>query len=57
MLVQAVDMLKERGRFHPAAGYLKQIAEIYESDIVDLQLAMRYYEDAAELYSGEEAAG
>lgn len=57
MLVQAVDMLKERGRFHPAAGHLKQIAEIYESDIVDLQLAMRYYEDAAELYSGEEAAG
>ena len=50
-------MLKERGRFHPAAGYQKQIAEIYESDMVDLQLAVKHYEDAAELYAGEESGG
>jgi alpha-soluble NSF attachment protein len=57
VLKQAVEMLKERGRFHPAAGYQKQIAEIYETDIVDTQQAMTHYEEAAELYAGEEAGG
>lgn len=46
MLVQAVDMLKESGRFHPAAGYQKQIAEVYETDLVDLEKAMNAYEAA-----------
>lgn len=50
-------MLKERGRFHPAAGYQKQIAEIFESDIVDLAKSLQHYEEAAELYSGEDSAG
>ncbi|KAI3635482.1 hypothetical protein MIR68_006120 [Amoeboaphelidium protococcarum] len=56
-LTRAVEMLKERGRFHPAANYMKQIGEIYESDIVDPKLAMQYYEEAADLYSGEDSSG
>jgi hypothetical protein len=57
VLKQAVEILKERGRFHPAAGHQKTIAEIYESDIIDMQQAMLNYEEAAELYSGEDAGG
>jgi hypothetical protein len=51
MLTQAVDLLKESGRFHPAAGYQKQIAEVYETDLVDLEKAMNAYEAAYVLNS------
>lgn len=57
VLIQAVEMLKEAGRFHSAAGYQKQVAEVYESDLVDLPNAMKYYEESAELYSGEDSNG
>lgn len=57
VLKLAVEMLKERGRFHPAAGYMKQLAEIYEADLTDLPNSMKYYEEAADLYSGEDSGG
>ena len=50
VLLQAVDMLKESGRFHPAAGYQKQIAEVYETDMVDLEKAVLAYEAAYAIY-------
>lgn len=54
-LSQAVALLTERGRFASAANNQKQIAEIYESDIVDFEKAMGSYEKAADWYSGEDS--
>ncbi|KAJ3094747.1 hypothetical protein HDU96_001492 [Phlyctochytrium bullatum] len=47
-LQQAVQLLTERGRFSAAASNQKQVAEIYESDIGDLEKAMQAFETAAE---------
>ncbi|KAI8902255.1 soluble NSF attachment protein [Globomyces pollinis-pini] len=54
-LKQAVDILTEKGRFSSAASNQKQIAEIYETDIVDYQKAGEAYELAAEWYAGEDS--
>ncbi|ORZ41408.1 soluble NSF attachment protein [Catenaria anguillulae PL171] len=55
-LQQAIQILTERGRFQMAAKHQKTIAEIYESDLVDLEKAMEAYELAAEWFQGEEAS-
>lgn len=57
VLKLAADMLKESGRFHSAAGFMKQIGEIYETELVDVAQSLRYYEESAELYANEEAGG
>lgn len=57
VMIRATEMLKEKGRFHPAANNLKQIAEIYESDLGDIKQALKYYEEAADLFSGEDSSG
>ncbi|KAI9144307.1 soluble NSF attachment protein [Paraphysoderma sedebokerense] len=54
-LKEAISILTERGRFHAAATHQKTIAEIYESDVVDLENALLSYEQAAEWFAGEEA--
>lgn len=54
-LKQAIEILTERGRFHAAANNQKAVAEIYESDLVDLEKAMTSYELAADWFLGEEA--
>ncbi|RHZ43701.1 hypothetical protein Glove_880g13 [Diversispora epigaea] len=54
-LKQAIEILTDRGRFQAAAGHQKDIAQIYESDLVDLEKAMQAYEIAADWYAGEEA--
>ncbi|KAJ3102614.1 hypothetical protein HDU97_000398 [Phlyctochytrium planicorne] len=54
-LQQAVQLLTEKGRFSAAASNQKQIAEIYETDVGDLEKAMVAFETAAEWYSGEDS--
>ncbi|CAI2165826.1 7037_t:CDS:2 [Funneliformis geosporum] len=54
-LKQAIEILTDRGRFQAAAGHQKDIAQIYESDLVDLEKSMQSYEIAADWYAGEEA--
>lgn len=54
-LKRAIEILTDRGRFQAAAGHQKEIAQIYESDLVDIEKAMQAYEIAAEWYAGEEA--
>ncbi|KAG9296390.1 hypothetical protein G9A89_014982 [Geosiphon pyriformis] len=54
-LKQAIEIFTDRGRFQVAAGHQKEIAQIYESDLVDLERAMQAYEIAADWYAGEEA--
>lgn len=51
----AVDIYTDRGRFHPAATHQKTIAEIYESDLTDLENAMLAYQKAADWYSSEDS--
>jgi alpha-soluble NSF attachment protein len=57
VLIEATEILKEKGRFTSAASHLKQIAEMYESDLIDVEKSLKYYEEAAELYQGEDASG
>ncbi|KAI9022521.1 soluble NSF attachment protein [Hyaloraphidium curvatum] len=54
-LQQAVDIYTDRGRFHPAATQQKAIAEIYETDLTDLENAMIAYQKAADWYSSEDS--
>jgi hypothetical protein len=54
-LKQAVDILSEKGRFSAAANNQKQIAELYETDLQDLEKAMDAYNIAAEWYHGEDS--
>lgn len=43
------------GRFTMAAKHHQSIAEIYESDAVDLERAVHHYEQAADYFRGEES--
>jgi len=54
-LVKAVDIYTDMGRFTIAAKHHQTIAEIYESDIADLDKAMTHYEQAADYFKGEES--
>jgi len=54
-LKSAIEILTDRGRFHSAAGHQKEIAQIYESELIDLDRAMQAYELAADWYAAEEA--
>ncbi|KAJ8328116.1 vesicular-fusion protein S17, variant 2 [Batrachochytrium dendrobatidis] len=51
----AVRLLSQKGRFSAAASNQKQIAEIYETDLADMEKAMTAYEQAGEWYSGEDS--
>uniref|UniRef100_A0A8C6TY92 N-ethylmaleimide-sensitive factor attachment protein, beta b n=1 Tax=Neogobius melanostomus TaxID=47308 RepID=A0A8C6TY92_9GOBI len=44
-----------RGRFTIAAKHHISIAEIYESELVDMEKAIAHYEQAADYYKGEES--
>jgi alpha-soluble NSF attachment protein len=52
-LEQAIGILTERGRFQSAAKHQEDIANIYESELIDLEQAMRAYDIAADWYAGE----
>jgi alpha-soluble NSF attachment protein len=52
-LENAINILTERGRFQSAAKHQEDIASIYESELIDLDQAMRAYEIAADWYAGE----
>lgn len=52
-LENAINILTERGRFQSAAKHQEDIASIYESELIDLDQAMRAYEVAADWYAGE----
>ncbi|KAI8053706.1 soluble NSF attachment protein [Syncephalis plumigaleata] len=54
-LKMAIEIYTERGRFHPAATHQKEVAQIYESDLINLEAAMESYQIAADWYGGEEA--
>ncbi|KAF5402121.1 N-ethylmaleimide sensitive fusion protein attachment protein alpha [Paragonimus heterotremus] len=54
-LTQAIEIYTEMGRFTIAAKHHMTIAEIYETILVDVEQAIRHYEQAADYYKGEDS--
>jgi len=52
-LKQAIQFLIEKGKLNQAANHQKTIAEIYETDLMDVEKALEAYETAADWYSTE----
>jgi alpha-soluble NSF attachment protein len=52
-LIKAVDIYTDMGRFTIAAKHHQTIAEIYESDLNDLDKAMQHYEQAADYFKAK----
>ncbi|KAJ6659224.1 hypothetical protein lerEdw1_019270 [Lerista edwardsae] len=51
----AIDIYTDMGRFTIAAKHHITTAEIYESELVDIEKAIAHYEQAADYYKGEES--
>uniref|UniRef100_A0A3Q2TPJ7 NSF attachment protein beta n=1 Tax=Fundulus heteroclitus TaxID=8078 RepID=A0A3Q2TPJ7_FUNHE len=51
----AIDIYTDMGRFTIAAKHHISTAEIYESELVDIEKAIAHYEQAADYYKGEES--
>ena len=49
-LSKAIDIYTDMGRFTIAAKHHQTIAEMYESDIADLERAMQHYEKSADYF-------
>ena len=49
-LSKAIDIYTDMGRFTIAAKHHQTIAEVYESDIADLERAMQHYEKSADYF-------
>ncbi|KAG0182123.1 hypothetical protein DFQ28_000759 [Apophysomyces sp. BC1034] len=54
-LQEAIDIDKDGANFRNAAKHHQEIAEIYESEIVDLQGAMENWEEASKLYMADDS--
>lgn len=54
-LQKAIEIYTDMGRFNIAAKHHMTVAEIYESEIVDIEKAITHYEQAADYYKGEES--
>lgn len=54
-LLRAIEIYTDMGRFTVAAKQHQNIAELYETECVDLTRAMQHYEQAADYFRGEES--
>lgn len=54
-LQRAIEIYIDMGKFTQAAKHHMSIAEIYETNLVDLDKAVEHYEKAADYYKGEES--
>ncbi|KAI9496763.1 soluble NSF attachment protein [Zychaea mexicana] len=54
-LESAIMVDKDGAHFRNAAKHHQEIAEIYESDVIDLQGAMRNWDEAANLYMADDS--
>ncbi|XP_019872531.1 alpha-soluble NSF attachment protein [Aethina tumida] len=54
-LLKAIEIYTDMGRFTMAAKHHQTIAEMYETDAVDLERAVQHYEQAADYFLGEES--
>ncbi|VDP50476.1 unnamed protein product [Soboliphyme baturini] len=55
-LMKAADIYTDMGRFTMAAKHHLSIAELYESECVDVEKCVQHYEKAADYYKGEDSA-
>lgn len=54
-LLKAIEIYTDMGRFTMAAKHHQTIAEMYETEAVDLERAVQHYEQAADYFKGEES--
>ncbi|OAD54880.1 Soluble NSF attachment protein [Eufriesea mexicana] len=54
-LLKAIEIYTDMGRFTMAAKHHQSIAEMYESEAVDLERAVHHFEQAADYFRGEES--
>ncbi|XP_060769108.1 N-ethylmaleimide-sensitive factor attachment protein, alpha a [Neoarius graeffei] len=54
-LTRAIDIYTDMGRFTIAAKHHITVAEVYESDLLDIDKAVAHYEQAGDYYKGEES--
>ncbi|KAI5608401.1 hypothetical protein C0J50_6872, partial [Silurus asotus] len=54
-LSRAIDIYTDMGRFTIAAKHHVTVAEIYESELQDINKAVAHYEQAGDYYKGEES--
>jgi len=54
-LLKAIEIYTDIGRFSIAAKHHQTIAEIYETELADLERAVQHYEQAADYFKGEES--
>ncbi|XP_018912288.1 alpha-soluble NSF attachment protein isoform X1 [Bemisia tabaci] len=54
-LLKAIEIYTDMGRFTMAAKHHQSIAEMYETEAVDLERAVHHYEQAADYFKGEES--
>ncbi|XP_076318764.1 alpha-soluble NSF attachment protein-like isoform X1 [Tachypleus tridentatus] len=53
--LKAIEIYTDMGRFAIAAKHHVTIAEIYETEIVDIEKAISHFEQAADYFKGEES--
>ncbi|XP_050296891.1 alpha-soluble NSF attachment protein [Anthonomus grandis grandis] len=53
--LKAIEIYTDMGRFAMAAKHHQSIAEMYETEAVDLDKAIQHYEQAADYFRGEES--
>ncbi|KAK4336903.1 hypothetical protein RND71_043468 [Anisodus tanguticus] len=53
--MKGIEIMTDMGRFTTAAKHHMTVAEIYETDIVDLEKAISHFEQAADYFKGEES--
>lgn len=54
-LLKAIEIFTDMGRFSIAAKHHISVAEIYETELVDIEKAIVNYEQAADYFKGEES--
>ncbi|KAF6212322.1 hypothetical protein GE061_012844 [Apolygus lucorum] len=54
-LLKAIEIYTDMGRFTMAAKHHQTIAEMYETEAIDLERAIQHYEQAADYFKGEES--
>ena len=54
-MMKAIEIYTDMGRFTIAAKHHMSVAEIYETECVDIEKAVVHYEQAADYYKGEES--
>nr|CAX69996.1 Alpha-soluble NSF attachment protein [Schistosoma japonicum] len=55
-LTEAIKIYTDMGRFTIAAKHHLTVAQIYEENLVDIEQAIRHYEQAADYYKGEDSS-